>query len=242
MSKFFRKVASAFVVMEDGPAAAPADGGENAGLEDIAKDTSSLLAQLEATGDSSGIPGGAVPAVTGASGSSLMEQTAEDVFRERGVKDTPSSALRVLKLIAGLSMFPREQQAAMIRAMDAADDSWSEAEVVKDAQQRQGVLRSHLSRLQQERAQRSQALAHDIELTKKNGAEVLAELDKRIAELYARREQEAGSTATSVAKLEQQQKELDAQETRARQGVAQVIQALASLLSFLGVPQGPENT
>jgi hypothetical protein len=97
------------------------------------------------------------------------------------------------------------------------------------------VLRSHLQRVAQEMAQRSSALAPEIELTKKNGSDVLAEIDKRIAELYARREQEAASTATAVAKLEQQQRELDAHEQRSRQGISQVIQALGSLLSFLGI-------
>jgi hypothetical protein len=235
MSSLFRKVASAFVVMEDQPQAAHGAGEEAPHLDDIARDASQLMAQFETSE-------GAPPGVPAAPGGSVLDQTAEDVFREKAIADGPNSAQRVIKLVAGLSMFPREQQAAMIRAMDAADDSWSEAEVVKDAQRRQGVLRSHLQRVAQEKAQRSHALAQDIELTKKNGAEVLAEIDRRIAELYARREQEAATTATAVAKLEQQQRELDAHEQRSRQGIAQVIQALGSLLSFLGVPQGPEST
>jgi hypothetical protein len=235
MSSIFRKVASAFVVMEDQPQAAPAGAEEAPNLDDIARDASTLMAQFES---SEAAPAG-VPA---APGGSLLDQTAEDVFRDKGIADGPNSAQRVLKLIAGLSMFPREQQVAMIRAMDAADDTWSEQEVVKDAQRRQGVLRSHLQRVAQEKSQRAHALAQDVELTKKNGSDVLAEIDKRIAELYARREQEAASTATAVAKLEQQQRELDAHEQRTRQGIAQVIQALGSLLSFLGISQGPENT
>jgi hypothetical protein len=233
MSSIFRKVASAFVVMEDRPAAPAGEAEGN--LDDIARDASQLMAQFES---SEGTPVDMVPAASG----SLLDQTAEDVFRDKGIGDGPNSAQRLLKLVAGLSMFPREQQVAMVRAMDAADDSWSEAEVVKDAQRRQGALRGHLQRVAQEKAQRAQTLVQEVELTKKNGSEVLAEIDKRIAELYARREQEAATTATAVAKLEQQQRELEAHEQRARQGISQVIQALGSLLSFLGIAQGPEST
>ena len=103
------------------------------------------------------------------------------------------------------------------------------------------LLRQAWAAIEAQQAQIS-ALQQEVELTKKNGSDVLAEIDKRIAELYARREQEAATTATAVAKLEQQQRELDAHEQRTRQGIAQVIQALGSLLSFLGIAQGPEST
>jgi len=239
MSSFFRKVASAFVVIEDSGSPAseqsvPSPGG---GLEEITHDTSALLAQLEGR---AGSPSGAPPDFSAGS-SSAMDMTAEDVFRAQAIGDAPSSSLRLIKLVAGLSMFPREQQLAMVRAMDAADDSWAEPEVVKDAQMRQRALRDHLVRVAQERSARTQTLTQEIEQSKQSGQAVLAELDKRIAELYARREQEAAATATAISKLEQQQKELEAREARARQGVAQVIQALGGLLTFLGIPQGPDS-
>mgnify|MGYP003549030219 CR=1 FL=1 len=134
-------------------------------------------------------------------------------------------------------MFPKEQQLAMVRAMDTADDAWSEAQVVRDARLRQEVLRRHLATLAEARNAQSAALDSEIAQTKQNGEAVLAELDQRIAALQARREQEAGATATAIAQLEQKKRELDASEQRARHGSAQVIQALAGLLSFLGAPQ-----
>lgn len=239
MSSFFRKVASAFVVIEDSgaPAADPATPTAPTGLDEITQDTSALLAQLEGRSASASTP---LPELADGS-SSAMDLTAEDVFRAQAIGDAPSSSLRLIKLVAGLSMFPREQQLAMVRAMDAADDSWAEAEVIKDAQARQRALREHLVRVAQERSARSQALSQEVEQSKRAGEAVLAELDKRIAELYARREQEAAATATAISKLEQQQKELEAREARARQGIAQVIQALGGLLTFLGVPQGPDS-
>lgn len=239
---FFRKVASAFVVIDDpnsnNAQPAPAEESESHGLDDITHEAGTLLAQLEGRPTQPGEPAGEGAGAA----SSTMGMTAEDVFRHAGVSDTPNSALRVLKLVAGLSMFPREQQVAMVRAMDAADDSWAEGEVIKDAKQRQSVLRDHLKSIANERAKQVQTIASEIQNARSGGEAILAELDKRIAELYARREQEAATTASEIAKLEQKQRELEAQEVRARQGIAQVIQALGGLLSFLGVPQGPEGS
>lgn len=241
MSSFFRKVASAFVVMDPAAPAAPdpnadADSPASQALDDMTKETGALLSQLEERKTLPGdAPAGGEPAAP------VMAMTAEDVFQQAKLSDSPNSALRLLKLVAGLSMFPRDQQLAMVRAMDAADDSWSEQEVVKDAKRRQTVLNEHLKSLANERAKRMQGLATDIQSTRSNGEAVLAELDKRIAELFARREQEAATTATAISKLEQKQRELEAQEVRARQGISQVIQALSGLSTFLGVPPGPEG-
>lgn len=233
---FLRKMASAFVVIED-RGERPAGSGDlpvtDASLDDITQQTSSLLAQLES----------APPLAAGSESpeGSVMDMTAEDAFRAAQLGDTPSSAPRVIKLVAGLSMFPRDQQLAMVRAMDAADDAWSEAEVVRDAKQRQRVLREHLTRIAQERTRRTDAINAQADEAKQGGSAVLAELDKRIAELSARREQEVLATAATLSQLEQQRRELEAREVRARQGIAQVIQALSGLLTFLGVPQGPES-
>jgi hypothetical protein len=243
MSSFFRKVASAFVVMEEPSGAAaqaaqatPPETPASQALDDITKETGALLSQLEGRPT---LPGIAEDA--GEPATAIMGMTAEDVFRQGGFSDSPSSALRLLKLVAGLSMFPREQQLTMVRAMDAADDSWSEQEVVKDAKQRQAALQEHLKGIGAERALLDQALTAEIQSTRSNGELVLGELDKRIAELLARREQEAAETATAISKLEQKQRALEAQEQRARQGISQVIQALSGLTTFLGVPQGPEG-
>jgi hypothetical protein len=235
MSKFFRKVASAFVVMDEPASETASNPPEGAaGIEEIAQDASALLAQLQPSGESG-------PRDAAAPAGSLLDQTAEDVFRVQNVQDTANSALRLIKVIAGIAMFPKEQQLALVRAMDAADDSWSEAEVVADARRRQAILRGHLTELARERSTRSAALDQEITQVKQNGDAILSELDRRIAELHARREQEAQATTNAVAQLDQQQRELEARELRARQGSAQVIQALASLLMFLGVPQAAES-
>ena len=203
------------------------------GIDEIAQDASALIAQLQPSG--SGEAASAAQAPSGGEGETL-DLTAEDVFRSRNIPDSANSALRLIKVVAGIAMFPKDQQLALVRAMDAADDTWSETEVVRDARQRQDILRAHLNEVARERAQRHAALDREITQTKESGDAVLAELDRRISELQARREQEAQTTAQAVAKLEQQQRDLESRELRARQGSSQVIQALGGLLTFLGAP------
>jgi hypothetical protein len=232
MSKFLRKVAGAFVVLDESPSTG-AEPPLPPGVEEITRETSSLLAQLETRVPSSDPSAGGVVAGSAVAGS-LLDLTAEEVFRKQAIEDSPNSSLRLLKLIAGISMFPKEQQLAMVRAMDLADDTWTEAAVVADARRRQGILREHLNNVAAERTQRTTALDQDIAQTRQSGEAVLAELDQRIAVLNARREQEAQTTASAIAQLEQQKHELEQQERRSCQGTAQVIQALAGLLSFLG--------
>lgn len=243
---FFRKVASAFVVMDEGAVrkdeSAPSE--PPAGLDDMTKETSTLLAQLESSERADDAPA-AAPLAPGAptaeAEAPLTALTAEDVFRREGLGDGPNSALRLLKLVAGLQMFPREQQLAMVRAMDAADDTWSEPEVITDAQHRQDALRAHLAELAAERRARSEAIAAEMEQTRRGGEAVLAEIDRRIAELSQRRQHETEATARALAALSQREQALAEQELRARQGVAQVIQALGGLLTFLGATHGPEE-
>lgn len=227
----FRKVARAFVVVDD-EAQGDAAPQEGVGLDEITKDTSTLLAQLDG-GDAAAA---SVPAGT-ADGRAAVELTADDVFRREGISDDANAAPRLIKLVAGLAMFPREQQLTMVRAMDAADDAWSEDKVAADARRRVQVLRAHLDALGQEREQALASLSSEIQHVREGGAAVTAEIDRQIAELYQRREREAAETATAIARLEQQQTDVRQQEARARQGIAAVIQALTGLLGFLGAPQ-----
>jgi len=249
---FFRKVAGAFVEIDDtatpqqkertarGASQAQSDGAAPP-LENLSGDAAALLAQLEAAVPSD--PGGAVrgsapqtgeggPLAAGFETLTCVQMTADDVFREAGVADSASSSQRLLKLLAGLTMFPREQQLAMVRAMDTADETWNEAEVVADARARQEALRTHMQRITQERAAQSQALAAEMERTRQTGASVLAEIDRRIQDLYKRREQEVATTSEMVARLQAAAEALQQQEEQSRRGIAKVGETLGSLVSF----------
>src|SRR5258707_2886711 len=107
MPGLLRKFASAFVVLEKGSGGA--EGQPNPNFDEITKDSSQLLAQLEGAGESATFAQGGE---SSAAGASAMAMTAEDVFQANNLIDGPNASPRLLKLIAGINMFDREQQLA----------------------------------------------------------------------------------------------------------------------------------
>lgn len=276
MAGFFKKVASAFVVIEESPTQTPPRASKDLDLDSIGSDASALLAQLEspkgtarATGaalggtgavssrapSQTGSPGvaptsrampefSAPPAVaTPVQGSAASSMTADDIFLAAGVADTPNSAIRILRMLAGLSMFPPEQQRVMLRAMDQADPTWSEEEMLMDAHQRLAALRQHLERLEGERQASLTSLEESISKAKASGDSMVAEIDAQIAELQKLRNDALAETATAVSGLEGQKREADTVAAEARARLDGIRQSLEGLVSFLsGGAPGPQGS
>lgn len=257
MAGFFRKVAGAFIEVEraekDRGSGQP-DRPAEANLDDITRGASELLAQLETTqsAETSGRRGAArqagSPAEAATAGSaeaagappdSLMALTAEQVFARGGLADGPQTAPRVLRIIAGLSMFPAEQQVVMVRAMDQADDTWSEEQVLDDARKRQSALRSHLTSVEHERGARIQQLDALIQNAQSQGKQLMEEIDRQIADLQIQREAAIADTTTTVSDLEHQKKSVEEQAEHARRGITHVINALSGLMGFFGQRAAP---
>ena len=233
MGGFFRKVAGAFVYLDDEEEdTKPAP--DAAELEGMSREASELIRQLggaheaaPAMEQSASAAGGQEPTQA-----SAMDMMADQVFAAAGIADGPNSAQRVLKIVAGLSMFPRDQQVVMVRAMDAADDAWSEREVLDDARRRQSALRSHVQSIEAEKAQRMQSVAQRIEQTQAQGARRLHDIDQQIAELQKLREEAVAVTTTVLTELEQERRQTEAVAERARRGITSVINALSELITF----------
>ena len=237
MGGFFRKVAGAFVEFEDSE---ESEAGSGASLDDITNDSAALLAQLEsiqaeemAPGSGGTSTGDAQPPPIPADGS-ILSLTAEQVCAAAGIPEGPNAAPKVIKMIAGLAMFPPEQQVVMVRAMDAADESWSEQAVASDADARKAALQAHLQALEMERQTRIQALDAEIARKQETGRQVVAEIDAAIDDLSIQREGAISDTASSVEKLEQQKREVDAAASQATGGINHVINALSGLVQFFG--------
>lgn len=255
MAGFFRRVAGAFVEIETSPddeAAAVATGKRHGdpNLDEITRGASELLAQLESNPASA--PGRAATSGESAPADaathaelppdSIMGLTAEQVFARSGLGDGPQSAPRVLKIIAGLSMFPPEQQIVMLRAMDQADDTWSEEQVLEDARRRQSALRTHLQAVDTERTARIQDLDSRIQSTQNLGRELIDEIDRRIAELTGQRETAIADSTSAVNRLDQQKKEVEDQAEQTRRGITHVVNALSALMGFFAGGKGQPAT
>ena len=126
MGGFFKKVAGAFVYLDEGGNKADSD----AAKAQVADDETAELIRRAAQSAPAPQAQIDIPPAAKSGSSSAMAMDAEDVFASAGVTDGPNSSQRLLKIIAGLTMFPREQQILMVRAMDAADETWSEKEGV----------------------------------------------------------------------------------------------------------------
>jgi hypothetical protein len=245
MSSIFRKVASAFVVMEPSAVAQPtapakpsAPQARSSALHNLSDDADALLAQLEGRSGAGPRPSApasaqAPAAAAGTSVANIFDAGAAEVFRAANLNDEANSATRLLKIIAGLQMFPREHQVLMIQAMDAADDTWSQGEVIADARRRHALLKQHLDQLAAKRKDELAVLQATIVARTQQGNDALAAIDRKIAELHAQREQSATATASELNLLQQEALSVESRETQARKGIEEVMATLNSLVDLL---------
>jgi hypothetical protein len=231
MAGFFKKIAGAFVYLDEEGESKTASSQEKP-LDDVAREAGELIGQLgRSVGEpASTEPGSSPPSPSG--NSSAMSMNAEDVFASAGIPDGPNSAQRLLKIIAGLTMFPREQQVLMVRAMDSADETWSEKDVLTDARRRQSVLRSHLQEIETERSQKLQAVAARMEKSQADGKRRLDEIDSQIAELQKLRQEAVAAATSAMNEFELAKKQTEEAAEKARRGITTVINALSDLITF----------
>jgi DNA repair exonuclease SbcCD ATPase subunit len=129
-------------------------------------------------------------------------------------------------------MFPKEQQVLMVRAMDAADETWSEKDVLADARRRQSALRSHLQEIETERSQKLQSVAARVEKAQAEGKRRLDEIDSQIAEFQKLRQEAVAATTSALTEFELAKKQTEEAAEKARRGITTVINALSDLITF----------
>lgn len=227
---FFKKFASAFVDFEQSERAAAVPSGE------ISSALEAELAELEGGATAPAAPAPPPPAppevLLPAETQLLLASTPEQLFAEAGYIESPASAPRVVKMLTGLAQFPYAQQLAMLRALDAADDSWSETEVTEDAQRRQATLEAHLTRIEQARQGRLVELQQQAATAQENRVATLAEVDRQIAEMMKLREDAITECAQSVAELDREKRELEMAAADARNRTLAAAQQLGQLIAF----------
>ncbi len=233
----WRKIGGVFLEFEDEEATTPKKGSAKkpASPSDLSGDAADLLAALE--GDAPARPRRARTSAPPRRSPpkqkvDVLSLDATGVYAAAGIADNPNSADRILKMIAGLAAFPSEQQRAMVQALDAADPTWSETEVLEDARGRQGALRAHLRAIEQEKSARGASLAARMKDVESTGLSNLNEIDKQIAELSTLRQQQVASTASQVQKLETEAARLDASSDEARRTITDEINRLSGLMTF----------
>ncbi len=125
-----------------------------------------------------------------------------DIYGRQGVAEAQFPVERLLKLVDGLRALDPTTRRAAITAMDVADETWSMADVLADANAKMAALRGHQRQMQGAadgvvRANRERVAALE---SSRDGR--LAELRQQIAALEAQIQDAVGSTAADVAKLQ----------------------------------------
>lgn len=250
---FWKKVAGAFVEFEEQPGGArrpptpPSAGNVDA---DIAS-AEQLLRELERgkksdpfppTGGASGArPGAAPPAAsappppsqpataspTGAAASVPEGAAFSDLYTGAGIATPHHTAEQMLAILDGLAAMPPEACRLAVQAMDAADDRWTVADVLRDANAKVEVL----SRFTSEVSQRAIGAAAQAEADRlaidKNLVEAESTIQAQIAALQAELESFRTEAANERARV-------DAQLTTIQEAVARESARVQSEIARLG--------
>lgn len=131
-------------------------------------------------------------------------QSFEALYQAAGVRPSPFSAEKLLRLLEGLKVMDPASRKTAVRAMDAADDSWTIEDPIIDAQRKVGALEAGKRRLEetvQEVATKGDA---DLAAQADYETQATAEIRKQIADLEALLQREVQQVAEARAKIQAQ--------------------------------------
>ncbi len=143
------------------------------------------------------------PAQPTTSSSEIAEDRPFDtIYAESGVPEAPYSAEKLLRVLDGLkAMDPHTRKAAVI-AMDAADEEWTIADAVLDAQRKIRVLEQSTQGIQAQLQQIQQTAAHEKATRDDYLAKAAATIRAKIQELEETLQAETAQIAAQKADID----------------------------------------
>ena len=143
------------------------------------------------------------PAVPTTSSSEIPEDRSfEAIYSEAGVQEAPYSAEKLLRVLDGLrAMDPHPRKAAVL-AMDAADEEWTIADAVLDAQRKIRVLEGTGQAIQAQLQQIQQTAAHEKATRDDYLAKAAATIRAKIQELEETLQAETAQIAAQKADID----------------------------------------
>lgn len=151
----------------------------------------------------------ATPSAAGGSGAITEDIPFDTLYSAAGTPPSTYPAEKLLKVLEGLKAMPPETRKAAVLAMDAADDAWSVADAVLDAERKIAVLEKERASL----AQQVQSLAAHAEAEKSKRDQYIAQASESIRQQIQDLESKLQAEA---AKMAQEKAELDAKVETAR--------------------------
>ncbi len=160
----------------------------------------------------------------------------EVIYQQAGMPPSPFPAEKLLRLLDGLRSMDSVTRKAAVMAMDAADDNWSIADPVQDANQKIAVLTAHRQGLSQQLEAAAQQAGDRIADGKHALENTVAEIRAQIAQLEQLLEREITRSAQEIAAIEGGQR-------AARETVAREQRRLDQEIERLGeIPAGYSET
>ena len=154
----------------------------------------------------------------------------DDIFASANLPISPYPAERLLRLLDGLREMDEPTRKAAVRAMDGADDNWTMADPVIDAQRKIAVLESYKEVVNQQVSHLQEKVATEVSDLKIKQERAIAEIRKQISELERLLDREMQKTTEHIVGLESGIK-------AAREAAAREAQRLSTEIDRLQVIQ-----
>lgn len=124
-----------------------------------------------------------------------------EVYQERGVSLSPYPAERLLKVLEGLKAMDPASRRVAVEAMDSADDSWTIADVVCDAQNKIQALHDEKSSITAKADGAARYAQDDLKAREEQEQREIAEIRQQMAQLEALLEREVAKAAQDKAAI-----------------------------------------
>lgn len=137
---------------------------------------------------------------------SIAESTAmslDEVYAAAGVPPSPYPAERLIRLMDGLKEMSDDMRRRTIEAIDAADDSWTIADPLRDARAKIAAIDQHLGTIRAGVAQAENEANARLAAARERNEGGIADIRRQIAELEGLLAREVARGAQELAAIEQ---------------------------------------
>lgn len=134
-------------------------------------------------------------------GALSAENSLDEIYMASGVPDSPFPVEKLLKMLDGLKALPAASRKAAVVALDAADENWSMADVILDAQRKTRALREEQVRLDNHLTATETQAQTDIAAAESYLEQATATIREQIAELETLLQQEVQQVADQKSQI-----------------------------------------
>ena len=203
---------------------------KDAPVQQVAPEIEIILAEPAVTPEPVAAPALAAAPVAGLG----VPLNLSEIYASQGIGPALYPAERLLRLLDGLSAMDEATRQMAIKAMDAADESWTIDDPLADAAVKLKALAVHSASLQASLQQREQETQAALDAVATRQEQVVGGIRKQIAELEALAARELARSAQETAAQEASLKVARDQIASDLAEIARVSQGLQSLSQQFG--------